>query len=42
VRLYSPLTGQYFPAIELKGGGKSALVLPAFEEDIVIRATRRD
>jgi Family of unknown function (DUF6298)/Cellulase (glycosyl hydrolase family 5) len=42
VRLYSPVTGQYSPAIEFKGGGKSALMLPAFKEDIVIRATRRD
>jgi hypothetical protein len=41
VRLYSPVTGQYSPAIEFKGG-KSALMLPAFKEDIVIRATRRD
>ena len=43
VRLYSPVTGQYSPAIGFKGGGgKSALMLPAFKEDIVIRATRRD
>jgi hypothetical protein len=42
VRLYSPITGQYSPAIELKGGGKTELVLPAFKEDIAIRATRRD
>ena len=42
VRLYSPVTGQYSPAIEFKGGGKSALTLPAFKEDIVIRATRRE
>jgi Family of unknown function (DUF6298)/Cellulase (glycosyl hydrolase family 5) len=42
VRLYSPSTGQYSPAIELKGGGKSALTLPAFKDDLVIRATRRD
>ena len=42
VRLYSPVTGQYSPAIEVTGGGKSALVLPAFKEDIVIRATRLD
>jgi hypothetical protein len=41
VRLYSPVTGQYSPAIEFKGGGKSALMLPAFKEDIVIHATRR-
>jgi hypothetical protein len=42
VRLYSPVTGQYSPAIEVKGGGESALVLPAFREDMVIRATRRE
>jgi hypothetical protein len=42
VRLYSPVTGEYSPAIEVTGGGKSPLVLPAFKEDIVIRATRRD
>jgi Family of unknown function (DUF6298)/Cellulase (glycosyl hydrolase family 5) len=41
VRLYSPVTGQYSPAIELKGGAPSALVLPPFKDDIVIRATRR-
>jgi hypothetical protein len=42
VRLYSPVTGEYSPAIEVAGGAKSPLVLPAFKEDIVIRATRRD
>ncbi len=42
VRLYSPVTGEYSPAIEVKGGGRSALVLPAFKDDLVIRATRRD
>jgi hypothetical protein len=42
VRLYSPATGQYSPAIELKGGAKNPLTLPAFQEDIVIRATRHD
>jgi hypothetical protein len=42
VRLYSPVTGEYSPAIEVTGGAKSPLVLPAFKEDIVIRATRRD
>jgi len=42
VRLYSPVTGEYSPAIEVAGGGKSSLVLPSFKEDIVIRATRRD
>jgi Family of unknown function (DUF6298) len=42
VRLYSPVTGQYSPAIEVKGGGASSLVLPAFRQDLVIRATRRN
>jgi hypothetical protein len=42
VRLYSPVTGEYSPAIEVAGRGKRSLVLPAFREDIVIRATRRD
>jgi hypothetical protein len=42
VSLYSPVTGQYSPAIQLKGGTPSALALPAFTQDIVIRATRRD
>jgi hypothetical protein len=37
--LYSPVTGQYSPAIEVKGG-KTVLPLPAFREDIVLRATR--
>jgi hypothetical protein len=42
VSLYSPVTGQESPAMEIKGGGKSALALPEFRQDIVIRATRRD
>ena len=42
VSLYSPVTGQESPAMEIKGGGKSALALPGFRQDIVIRATRRD
>jgi hypothetical protein len=42
VRLYSPVTGEYSPAIEVTGGGKSSLALPPFKEDIVLRATRRE
>jgi hypothetical protein len=42
VSLYSPVTGQESPAMQVKGGGKSALALPEFRQDIVIRATRRD
>jgi len=42
VRLYSPVTGEYSPAIEMKGGGKSELVLPPFKQDLVLRATRRE
>ena len=42
VRLYSPVTGEYSPAIEMKGGGKSELVLPPFKEDLVLRATRHE
>ena len=42
VSLYSPVTGEYSPAIEIKGGGRSALTLPQFRQDIVIRAMRRE
>ena len=42
VRLYSPVTGEYSPAIEVTGGGKSSFALPPFKEDIVLRATRRE
>ena len=40
-RLYSPVTGEYSPAIELTGGKRSELTLPPFRQDLVIRATRR-
>ncbi len=40
VWLYSPVTGQYSPAIRVHGGDKSAVTLPPFNEDIVLRATR--
>jgi hypothetical protein len=42
VSLYSPVSGESSPAIPLKGGGKSAITLPSFRQDIVIRAKRRD
>lgn len=38
VSLYSPVTGEYSPAIAIKGGGRVALGLPKFTQDIVIRA----
>ena len=41
VRLYSPVSGEYSPAIEVMGGKRSELVLPPFRQDLVIRATRR-
>lgn len=39
--LYSPVTGQISPAIQIQGGAKQTLTLPRFREDIVIRATLR-
>ncbi len=42
VSLYSPVTGEYSPAIAVKGGGRSVLALPQFKQDIVVRATRRE
>ena len=42
VSLYSPVTGESSPAVLLKGGGRSALTLLSFRQDIVIRAKRRD
>jgi hypothetical protein len=41
VRLYSPVTGEYSPAIEMKAG-KGVLALPQFRQDIVVRAKRRN
>jgi len=41
LRLYSPVTGEYSPAIEIHGGKAAVVVLPAFREDIVLRATLR-
>ena len=40
VSLYSPMTGEYSPAVEVRGGEKASLTLPAFHQDVVIRATR--
>ncbi len=42
VSLYSPTTGESSPAIAVKGGGRSVLMLPQFRQDIVIRAIRGD
>jgi hypothetical protein len=42
VSLYSPVGGEYSPAIEVTGGTKSLMTLPKFKQDIVIRATLRD
>jgi len=39
--LYSPVTGEYSPAIEVRGGERAIVTLPPFKQDIVIRATRR-
>jgi hypothetical protein len=41
VSLYSPVTGEYSPAIEVKGGAPSVLTLPQFRQDIVVHAKRR-
>ncbi len=41
VSLYSPATGQYSPSLEVRGGEKSVLTLPVFNQDIVVRARRR-
>jgi hypothetical protein len=40
VTLYSPKTGQYSPGIRVSGGADSAFDLPAFTDDVVLRATR--
>jgi hypothetical protein len=42
VRLYSPVTGEYSPAVIVEGGKPAALELAPFREDIVIRATRKE
>jgi Family of unknown function (DUF6298) len=39
VSLYSPIGGEYSPAIQVKGGTKNVVVLPEFKQYLVIRAT---
>jgi hypothetical protein len=39
--LYSPVTGEYSPGIEVRGGEKTLVTLPPFTQDIAIRATRK-
>ena len=40
--LYSPVSGEYSPAIEVHGGAKAEINLLPFKQDVVVRATRRD
>ncbi|HEV3257336.1 MAG TPA: DUF4038 domain-containing protein [Gemmataceae bacterium] len=40
VRLYSPTTGQYSPAVSAEGGKTASIELLHFRHDLVIRATR--
>jgi hypothetical protein len=42
VSLYSPVTGESSPAIQLKGSGRTDVALPSFHEDIVVRARLRN
>ena len=42
VWLYSPITGEYSPGINVRGESKTVLALPPFYQDIVVRATRRE
>ena len=42
VSLYSPVTGGYSPAVLIEGGRDATLTLPAFENDIVVRARRSE
>jgi hypothetical protein len=42
ISLYSPATGEYSPAIQVKGGRRIDLALPSFHEDIVVRARLRN
>ena len=42
VRLYSPVTGEYSPAIPVEGGRGVSLDLLPFRQDIAIRATKLD
>lgn len=40
-RLYSPVTGEYSPGIELTGNRNVDVNLPEFKHDIVLRVTRK-
>ena len=40
VRLYSPVSGGYSPGFTVDGGRESEFILPPFEHDIVLQATR--
>ena len=40
VGLYSPVTGEFSPMLTMKGGAPSELVLPEFNQDIVIMVTQ--
>jgi hypothetical protein len=40
VSLYSPVTGEESPGVEVRGGSNVELNLPGFKQDIVIRARR--
>lgn len=40
VSSYSPVTGLYSPAMELKGGGRHSVLLPEFVHDLVVRIRR--
>jgi hypothetical protein len=39
--LYSPVTGESSPAIEVQGGVKTEIDLLPFKQDVVVRATKR-
>ncbi len=41
VSLYSPVSGQYSPAISMHGGAPFTLHLPQLEQDVLIRVTRK-
>ena len=42
LRLYSPVSGEYSPAIQIQGGAKRIVSVPSLKQDIVVRATRRN
>jgi len=41
VSLYSPVSGEFSPAVAVKGGTSTEVALPPFHEDIVVRARLR-